>query len=1577
MSDVHGIDGRNGMDAERSGLIVLGMHRSGTSAVTGMLRLCGAWVGEDDGLTGANIENPQGFWERRDVRKMCDELLHSAGADWWKVASLNLEAIPHAILSEQRRCFEAVVSELREHGPWVVKEPRLCLLLPVLRDYLNDAVCVHVFRNPLEVARSLQRRNGFSIAAGMTLWETYNKHALKASSTMPRVMVAYGALMRDSADTVDRLVTRLRELGVMRLAVPNESEFRQFIQPTYHRHRVSEEETDQFLTPDQRELWQRIRNEDVLTQEPSETISAAATQHLHDLESSHRSLGHHKDRISELNARLVKYREALTVREKELARRRKELAARDEELGKRSREVAARDEKIRNLFESTSWRVTAPLRALSVTCRKGPGAILRSLKWCRRATTRRIALMMNSSSRIGRSPSGECTYAEGVKSGDTDSLRKLVRKHRELNDRRVEEVPPGILPESERRKKISVIAWNMGHNALGRAYLLADLLRSEYDVEIIGAIFPQFGTELWGPLRDCSRVTMKFFPGSDFPEHFTRMEEVAGQVDGDIIYVSKPRLPGVELALLAKLHRNRPIVLDVDDYELGWFRNEGPLTLEEVARSKRNRDYVRPQAETWTRYCESLVPLFDQITVSNEELQKKFGGVILPHVRSEHDFEPGAWPRDEIRRELGFRSEDKVVVFAGTLRMHKGVARIVDAVKKLRHLNCKLMIVGTPPDDETRDFLRTVDATYVRVIPNVQFHDLPGYLCAGDLVCLLQEPDDATSQFQMPAKFTDALAMGIPVLASNAPPLMNLARDGLVELLGATPLEKKIEEIFANYPACHARARTNRGRFLSQYSYGACGSWMKAMIDRLLETPSPTPAEFRDLIDYHRAVFYGTRASPTASQAGLTVWLPGSTTSCGEDLTSPPLVPRQRQNRTYVDDQIDIVFFWKQNDSGIYGRRQDMLVKYLAMEPRIQRIFHFDAPINLLGSGGVAARTGGRGGHSHARLVLFNTLRRRYFRGRWTKVRSDTFTFLVSGRAPRLMKWLLPCEDDYLNYLERVFKRYNVGERRVIFWVCPNNFHFPSVERRFLPDMIVADVIDDQRKWDITLEHEERLHRNYREILGRSDLVFVNCDNVLSSMQEFADNIHLIPNAAEIWDPDARSWNKPLELARMKGPVIGYVGNLDAARINLVLLETVAESRPDWNLVFIGSMHRGRQISTLSRFKNVHFLGVRIHDEAVRFIRHFDVAIIPHLDTALTRNMNPLKLYVYFSLHVPVVTTPIANMEDFGDFVRTGRTPAEFIGQIEYCLERNPVSENLELLCDRVTRNSWPERVKRILELVEGEFRKSGRMETSINVHTSSVGRGVELGQTDGYLGRCAVCGHTGRFLGEESIASIRENFRCQACKASLRYREQARLIVRNFAREGSDHVADLVKEREFRSLKVYEPGIIGPFRRYLSRLPQYCTSYLWTDVARGEYRRGVQCQDLTNLTYDDDCFDLVVSSDIFEHVRKPFDGFREVNRILKPGGFHIFSIPVTSPMPARTVFRVDTTGHEDILVLPAHYHSAPMGGKSLVYADFGADMTKMMERDGIELKMENMASECVAPGESGRVVTFYWQKQM
>ena len=162
---------------------------------------------------------------------------------------------------------------------------------------------------------------------------------------------------------------------------------------------------------------------------------------------------------------------------------------------------------------------------------------------------------------------------------------------------------------------------------------------------------------------------------------------------------------------------------------------------------------------------------------------------------------------------------------------------------------------------------------------------------------------------------------------------------------------------------------------------------------------------------------------------------------------------------------------------------------------------------------------------------------------------------------------------------------------------------------------------------------------------------------------------------------------------------------MDVARIDLELLETLAANQPDWNLVFLGSMHRGREIERLARFKNVHFLGVRIYERAIQYIKYFDVAIIPHLDNELTRSMNPLKLYVYFSLQVPVVATQIENLNDFEEFVCIGRTPEEFVQGVQKCLDSEfdkSASARLEQL---LATKSWSKRVADMMRLIEVEFK--------------------------------------------------------------------------------------------------------------------------------------------------------------------------------------------------------------------------------------------------------------------------------
>lgn len=220
-------------------LIVLGMHRSGTSVLARVLNLMGAWFGPEGISTGANPENPKGFWERRDVRALNDWVLHSAGCDWNRVAQFDAGALPEAVVEEFRSVAGKLVLELDAHRPWFLKEPRLCLLLPLWRQVLEAPVAVRIHRHPVEVAASLQTRNEIPVPVGLALWEKYTASAGAAAAGLPAVTTFYDRLMADPVAEVGRLHAELTAHGVTAMRVPSERELRAFIDPDLYRERNS------------------------------------------------------------------------------------------------------------------------------------------------------------------------------------------------------------------------------------------------------------------------------------------------------------------------------------------------------------------------------------------------------------------------------------------------------------------------------------------------------------------------------------------------------------------------------------------------------------------------------------------------------------------------------------------------------------------------------------------------------------------------------------------------------------------------------------------------------------------------------------------------------------------------------------------------------------------------------------------------------------------------------------------------------------------------------------------------------------------------------------------------------------------------------------------------------------------------------------------------------------------------------------------------------------------------------------------------------------------------------------------
>lgn len=237
-------------------IIVLGMHRSGTSALTRLINLMGAYVGPESLLGAPAYDNEKGFWERRDVKELNETILRDCGADWDDPGSQDWSARLREGIATARwaGAIRQVVQGLDGHRPWVMKEPRLCLTLPAWRPHLERPVCVIVHRSPVEVARSLKARNGMPLIMGVAIWEAYALAALQASSGLPRLVVRYADLMAQPLDALSSLHAGLFAAGARSLRMPESAEVRAFLDDRLFHQRASETEQEGLLNQAQMRL---------------------------------------------------------------------------------------------------------------------------------------------------------------------------------------------------------------------------------------------------------------------------------------------------------------------------------------------------------------------------------------------------------------------------------------------------------------------------------------------------------------------------------------------------------------------------------------------------------------------------------------------------------------------------------------------------------------------------------------------------------------------------------------------------------------------------------------------------------------------------------------------------------------------------------------------------------------------------------------------------------------------------------------------------------------------------------------------------------------------------------------------------------------------------------------------------------------------------------------------------------------------------------------------------------------------------------------------------------------------------
>lgn len=353
-------------------LLVLGMHRSGTSALARVCNLLGADLG--DRLMPAKEDNERGFWEQEDVVVLHEALLRQICGLWRDVFPLAPDWLSHSAVPPFQEKLNTVLQELFSDTPlWGIKDPRLSLTFPAWEPVLASRgatpVALLALRHPLEVAASLNKRDGIEHSTGFAIWLHYTLMAELHSRSMPRAVVSYPDLLANWQSTLQTAADRI---GITWPRAPQDAktDIDAFLAPELRHHTAPPDDT---LPPNVARLYHSL-----LASAKSGEIDTAAFDEVRTEwlskpifylsgvvreERKWRVLA--EDTATQQNEIIIRQNNIREDSERQyfaLKQAHDSLAVALEQAEGIKLQLRQKEAELNALYNSRSWRITAPLR---------------------------------------------------------------------------------------------------------------------------------------------------------------------------------------------------------------------------------------------------------------------------------------------------------------------------------------------------------------------------------------------------------------------------------------------------------------------------------------------------------------------------------------------------------------------------------------------------------------------------------------------------------------------------------------------------------------------------------------------------------------------------------------------------------------------------------------------------------------------------------------------------------------------------------------------------------------------------------------------------------------------------------------------------------------------------------------------------------------------------------------------------------------------------------------------------------------------------------------------------------------
>lgn len=374
---------------------------------------------------------------------------------------------------------------------------------------------------------------------------------------------------------------------------------------------------------------------------------------------------------------------------------------------------------------------------------------------------------------------------------------------------------------------------------------------------------------------------------------------------------------------------------------------------------------------------------------------------------------------------------------------------------------------------------------------------------------------------------------------------------------------------------------------------------------------------------------------------------------------------------------MDLIFISLEDWDEVWRRNQFVCAKLVERNPRLKILFVQPAldVSNALRTGRFARLFQGRERSIGGKKRIIATRALKLLPNSWTWSR-------------KVNEWMLR------RHLRGVARRLDF--RRPVLWLNPHSaVHLVG---RMGARAVIYDITDD---WsELTQSAALRLLTIAQdaELCRRADAVIVCSEKLREKKQPLTRNLHLVPNGvdaahyARVLDgtgplpPEAAAWSRP---------VFGYTGSIHPDRVDVELVENIADAFPEGTVALVGPMMlRAGDCDRLRACGNVVMTGAVAYERLPELMRAFDVCITPHRVTPFTESLNPIKLWEYLAAGKSIVSANVAGFRDYPQHVRVAVDHDDFIGGLRDALHEDPAKSVARRA--EVGGHSWQARAEQI-----------------------------------------------------------------------------------------------------------------------------------------------------------------------------------------------------------------------------------------------------------------------------------------